>query len=77
MQESIDKYKDSPEDLKKAGIEFTKEQMEGLLQHGVDGIHLYSMNKVEIAQRYTTNKKNKKRHLPPVHPVRQVPFGYR
>lgn len=35
LQESIDKYKDSPEDLKKAGIEFTKEQMEGLLQHGV------------------------------------------
>ena len=29
LQESIDKYKDSPEDLKKAGIEFTKEQMEG------------------------------------------------
>ena len=50
LQESIDKYKDSPEDLKKAGIEFTKEQMEGLLQHGVDGIHLYSMNKVEIAR---------------------------
>lgn len=46
----IDKYKDSPADLKKAGLEFTRKQMEDLLSHGVDGIHLYSMNKVEIAK---------------------------
>lgn len=46
----IETYKDSPEDLKKAGLEFTKKQMEQLLEHGVDGIHLYSMNKVEIAK---------------------------
>lgn len=46
----IEAYKDSPEDLKKAGLEFTKKQMEELLEHGVDGIHLYSMNKVEIAK---------------------------
>lgn len=46
----IDKYKDSPDDLKKAGLEFTKKQMQNLLAHGVDGIHLYSMNKVEIAK---------------------------
>lgn len=50
LQHSIDKYKDSPADLKKAGLEFTKKQMEELLAHGVDGIHLYSMNKVEIAK---------------------------
>lgn len=50
LQHSIDKYKDSPADLKKAGLEFTKRQMEELLAHGVDGIHLYSMNKVEIAK---------------------------
>lgn len=50
LQNSIDKYKNSPADLKKAGLEFTKRQMEELLAHGVDGIHLYSMNKVEIAK---------------------------
>ncbi len=50
LQDSIDRYQDSPEDLKKAGLEFTKKQMEDLLAHGVDGIHLYSMNKVEIAK---------------------------
>ena len=46
----IDRYKDNRDDLKKAGIEYTKKQMEDLLKHGVHGIHLYSMNKVEIAK---------------------------
>ncbi len=50
LQEVIERYQESPEDLKKAGLEYTKRQMEGLLAHGVDGIHLYSMNKVEIAK---------------------------
>lgn len=50
LMSQIEAYKDSPEDLKKAGLEFTKKQMEQLLEHGVDGIHLYSMNKVKIAK---------------------------
>lgn len=50
LMKSSNKYKDSPSDLKKAGLEFTKNQMEQLLSHGVDGIHLYSMNKMEIAK---------------------------
>lgn len=50
LRDSIDRYKDSPADLKQAGLEFTKKQMENLLAHGVDGIHLYSMNKVETAK---------------------------
>lgn len=50
LLQQIEKYKDSPMDLKKAGLEFSKKQMEELLDHGVNGIHLYSMNKVEIAK---------------------------
>lgn len=50
LQLSIDKYKDSPADLKKAGLDYTKKQMTDLLSRGVDGIHLYSMNKVETAR---------------------------
>lgn len=48
--DSIERYQNKPEDLKKAGLDYTKRQMENLLAHGVDGIHLYSMNKVEIAK---------------------------
>ena len=50
LANTIEKYKENPKDLKKAGLEFTKSQMEELLKQGVDGIHLYSMNKVEIAK---------------------------
>lgn len=50
LEEVVRKYKDSPADFKKAGLEYSKRQMEQLLTHGVDGIHLYSMNKVEIAK---------------------------
>lgn len=50
LADAIEKYKENPSDLKKAGLDYTKKQMQGLLDHGVDGIHLYSMNKVEIAK---------------------------
>ena len=50
LTDAIEKYKDNPADLKKAGLDYSKRQMENLLAHGVDGIHLYSMNKVEIAR---------------------------
>ncbi|MDR1700886.1 MAG: methylenetetrahydrofolate reductase [NAD(P)H] [Lachnoclostridium sp.] len=50
LTQIIEKYKNSPADLKKAGLDYTKNQMDHLLSHGVDGIHLYSMNKVDIAQ---------------------------
>lgn len=46
----LERYKDSPADLRKAGLEFTKKQMEELLAHNVDGVHIYSMNKVENAK---------------------------
>lgn len=50
LAQVIETYKDSPADMKKAGVEFTKKQMERLLQHGVNGIHLYSMNKPDVAK---------------------------
>ena len=48
--DDLEKYKDNDRDVKKCSIDFIKKQMEELLNHGVNGIHLYSMNKVDIAK---------------------------
>ncbi len=50
LADRIERYRHDPAELRKAGLDYTKEQMKVLLDHGVDGIHLYSMNKVEIAK---------------------------
>jgi methylenetetrahydrofolate reductase (NADPH) len=44
----VHKYEDNPEDLKKAGIDYALEQIQDLLDHGVDGIHLYAMNQPSV-----------------------------
>lgn len=43
------KYEDSPESLRKAGIEYASEQLVDLQEHGIDGLHIYTMNQPEIA----------------------------
>ena len=50
MSHMLAKYKDVPEDLYKAGIEYAVRQIEDLQAHGVQGIHLYSMNKANVAK---------------------------
>jgi len=50
FMDDLEKYKDNDRDVKKCSIDFIKKQMEELLKHGVNGIHLYSMNKVDIAK---------------------------
>lgn len=44
------RYEDSPEDLRRAGIEYAAKQMCALRDHGVDGIHIYTMNHPDIAR---------------------------
>lgn len=46
------KYESSPDDLRKAGIEYAAEQISDLLSNGVDGIHIYTMNRPEVAKRH-------------------------
>ncbi|MCT4631798.1 MAG: methylenetetrahydrofolate reductase [NAD(P)H] [Firmicutes bacterium] len=41
----LDKYEDNPIALKEAGIAYATEQIIDLISYGVDGIHLYTMNK--------------------------------
>lgn len=45
----VAKYANSPEDMKKAGTEYAINQINDLIAHGIDGIHLYTMNKSETA----------------------------
>ena len=47
----LDKYEDKPEALKEAGIAYAVDQIIDLISQGVDGIHLYTMNNPEIAEK--------------------------
>ena len=47
----IARYEHEPEKLYEAGIEYAVEQCRDLLQHGADGIHIYTMNDPEVAIR--------------------------
>ncbi|NLY90746.1 MAG: methylenetetrahydrofolate reductase [NAD(P)H] [Firmicutes bacterium] len=47
----LDKYENNPEALKEAGIAYATEQIIDLLSSGVDGIHLYTMNRPEVAKK--------------------------
>ena len=50
----ISKYSESPEALFQAGLSYTVDQITDLVASGVRGIHLYTMNNVEVAK-YVTN----------------------
>jgi len=41
----MDKYQDNEEDMRKAGIEYAVLQIRDLIDNGVHGIHLYTMNR--------------------------------
>lgn len=47
----IARYERDPEGLYEAGIEYAIKQIKGLIKEGADGIHLYTMNKPEVAKR--------------------------
>ncbi|HHZ17489.1 MAG TPA: methylenetetrahydrofolate reductase [NAD(P)H] [Peptococcaceae bacterium] len=51
----LEKYGDNTELLTEAGIYYATEQIIDLLAWGVDGIHIYTMNRPEIARRITEN----------------------
>lgn len=45
-----DRFRDSPEAMMQAGIAYATDQIIDLISNGVRGIHIYTMNKPEIAQ---------------------------
>lgn len=46
----VSRYSDSKEDMEKAGIDYATAQINDLLSQNVDGIHLYTMNKVNVSK---------------------------
>ena len=48
------KYEDNPNALKQAGIAYAVDQIIDLLSNDVHGIHVYTMNKPEVAQKITS-----------------------
>ena len=46
----LEKYTDSPDSAKEVGLAHAAHQIEDLLKEGVDGIHLYALNRLEIVQ---------------------------
>ena len=47
----ISRYEHDPEGLYEAGIDYAVGQIRDLIEHGVDGIHLYTMNDPQVAVR--------------------------
>lgn len=50
LTDIIAKYGNSPTDMYKAGIDYAIEQIIDLQKNGVDGVHIYTMNKPDIAK---------------------------
>ncbi len=51
----VDKFGDNPLALKQAGIAYATEQIIDLVANGIKGIHLYTMNKPEVAEKIMEN----------------------
>ena len=47
----VDRFGDNPAAMKQAGIAYATEQIIDLIANGVNGIHVYSMNKPDVAMR--------------------------
>ena len=54
----IDYFEDRPDALRDAGIIYATEQIIDLIAHGVKNIHVYSMNKPDVARDIQRNLKN-------------------
>lgn len=45
----ISLYENKPEELYEHGIQYAVDQIRDLLEHGVDGVHLYTMNNPDVS----------------------------
>ncbi|MDD6810563.1 MAG: methylenetetrahydrofolate reductase [NAD(P)H] [Lachnospiraceae bacterium] len=54
LADIIANYGENPEDMRKAGIDYAVRQIRDLKEHGVDGIHIYTMNRPKMAAEIVT-----------------------
>ena len=55
LQLLIDKYAAKPADLEQAGLEYANQQIVDLCAQGIQGIHIYTMNKPHLAEEIVKN----------------------
>ena len=51
----VDRYGDNPEAMKQAGIAYATEQIIDLFANGINAVHVYSMNKPDVAAAIKNN----------------------
>ena len=51
----VDKFGNKPEAMQQAGIAYATDQIIDLIANGIKGIHVYSMNKPEVAEKIAEN----------------------
>lgn len=57
----VDRYENDPESLREAGVAYAIEQIIDLMTWGVRGVHLYTMNKADVAKNILGNIENIRR----------------
>ena len=50
LADLLARYQDSPEDMRKAGMDYAITQIRDLRERGVDGVHIYTMNHADVAR---------------------------
>jgi methylenetetrahydrofolate reductase (NADPH) len=55
LREIVERFGEKPEAMKQAGIAFATEQIIDLIANGVNNIHIYAMNKPDVASAILTN----------------------
>ena len=51
----VDKFGDNPKAMQQAGIAYATDQIIDLFANGVTNVHVYSMNKPDVAQKIQSN----------------------
>ena len=50
LQAALDRHADDPVAARQVGLEHAAQQLEGLLQEGIPGVHLYALNRVDAVE---------------------------